>query len=349
MYTTSAAGGYSNYSYFWASSADGITWTKEGSIDSLFRGVILLFKLLIIQEELYVVATANNRDSAVDMGDDYVLYKVADDFTSSVYCGVIMTKTEPTERAIGGMTFVQRTNSIEVFYTANRNQNKYAPNGGEPFTSIRRAIIDKPFIQQPTQAVEYPSWVKKYWPLNVENVNTELIDSSAASVSPTLHWDIVGLNFFKFQGTGFTFPAINIAAYSQDLSLKLRVEIVTSGTINLFSIGTDIVVQLVSGNLRVALNNATKDYITDADIALPTGITDVGNHVYVGFIWQGGLLKLCVGNTIDIASTKTVDNAMTDILNGGSSVLLCAGATIEARSFVLMSGQTDQQWIDLDL
>jgi hypothetical protein len=164
-----------------------------------------------------------------------------------------------------------------------------------------------------------------------------------------MQWTLDGLNLFDFLGTGMTFSAISIASWTTDLALKMRVEIVTTGTINLFSIGTDIVVQLVSGNLRVALNNATKDYITTGDIAKPTGITDPGTAVYVGFIWQGGVLTLCVGNDTNVAKTNTVNNAMTDIANSGTTPIICSGATIEAGRVVLMSGQTSQQWIDTDL
>jgi hypothetical protein len=171
---------------------------------------------------------------------------------------------------------------------------------------------------------EYPPWVKKYWPLNPGSATgaifREMIDGDTVSF-PGAQWSLDGLQFFDFLGTGFSFANNGLIFSPTDFALKLRVEIVLTGTINLFSCGTDIVCRLVSGNFEVSLNNGTKVYITTADIAKPTGITDPGNHVYVGFIWQGGTLRLCVGNTVGIAATQTVNNAMTDIANGGSNVL----------------------------
>lgn len=350
--TSIAGGGFTNnYNYDYATSADGITWTKVGAIDSHFKNIIIISNLLKIGDTFYVVAFNDNTDADPANGNQIVFYTTTD-FSSFVYGGVLLKKNEPGERGIRYPAFVQRAGRIEMFYTYGKNQNKTASNGGEAIFGIKCAVLNSTTLQQATVVDVYPSWLKKYWPLNPEsatgNAFSEMIDGDTANFSSP-SWSLDGLNFFDFLGTGITFPNNGLIFSPTDFALKLRVEIVTSGTINLFSCGTDIVVQLVSGNLRVALNNATKDYITTADIAKPTGINDSGNHVDVGFIWQGGVLKLCVGNTIDIAVTKTVDGAMTNIADSGSDVLLCSGATIEARSFKAMSGQTDQQWLDTDL
>jgi hypothetical protein len=351
--TTSAAGGgaTNNFSYDYLTSSDGDTWTKDSNMNSLFINTIIVWKILKQGDYFFIFVSSNNRDSDPSIGNACLMFKTTD-FTSLIYVGNLINKNEPSERAIAGIAVIERTSTIEFYYFYYKNQNKTSSNGGEAYSAIRKAVLNSTTITQPVNVNSYPTWVKKYWPLNPEsaiaNAFKEIIDEDTASFTDP-KWSLDGLNFFKFTGTGFTFTNNGSIFSTTDLSLKLRCEIVTSGTINLFSIGTDIVVQLVSGNLRVSLNNGTKDYITNADIAKPSGITDPGNHVYVGFTWQSGVLKLCVGNTIDIASTKTVDNAMTNIANSGSNVLLCSGATIEARSFVIMSGQTDQQWIDTDL
>jgi hypothetical protein len=126
----------------------------------------------------------------------------------------------------------------------------------------------------------------------------------------------------------------------------MRIEIDLVGTKTIFQISTDIVVELVSGKLRVSLNNNTKQYISTADIAKPTGITDVGNAVYVGFIWRSSTLTLCNGNDVNYTATKTIDGAMTDITDSTSNVII---GNSEVRSVALNEGITDTEWIDLDL
>lgn len=350
--TATAGGATNNFSFDYLTSVDGETWVDAGSLNAFFANVILITKMVKVGSEFIIFCTSDNRDAEPSSGTRILMYKTIT-FNDIHFIGELMRKDEPSERsvAIGGV--VQKTDTIEFFYSSLKNQNKTASNGGEGYSAIRMASLDSILIRQPAVSVSYPPWVKKYWPLSQESatgsVFREMIDGDTVTYAGG-NWSNA-LNFYKWvAGAGPVTWANNGLIFSAtDFALKMRVEIITTGTINLFSSGTDIVVQLVAGNLRVALNNATKDYITTADIAKPTGITDPGTHVYVGFIWQGGVLRLCVGNTIGIAVTQTVNNAMTNIANGGSSVLICSGATIEARSVVAMSGQTDTQWINTDL
>lgn len=346
---SSGGGDTNNYSYDLITSTDGESWTKVGAITQ-FKNIVFVLSIVKIGDDIFCVCNSDTRDSDPSACSRLVYYKT--DFTNYIYAGELMQKLEPGERALGGTTLIPFSDRIVGFYTNFKNQNKTANNGGEAYTAIRMFKIQGGTLIQPNVTNAYPSWVKFYWPLSEEsatgNVFFEQIVGGTCTYSADMQWTIDGLNLFDFLGTGATFSAINIAPYTANLCFKMRVEIVLTGTITLFSIGTDIVVQLVSGNLRVALNNATKDYITTEDIAKPTGITDSGNHVYVGFIWDG-TLRLCVGNTVGIAVTQTVNNAMTDISNGGSNVVICSGATIEAGRVWIGSGQTDQQWIDTDL
>lgn len=352
---TSASGGgaTNNFNYDYITSTDyGRTFTKVGSVNALFNNIILITCIKKYGDWFYIACTRDNRDPEPSSGTQAVLYKTLN-FVTSVYLGEVLRKEEPHERSVAIASMILSGGEWEFYYSYLKNQNKTTSNGGEGYSAIRVAVLDTDTIQQATVVNQYPTWVKKYWPLSQNSatgsVFREMIDGDTVTYAGG-NWSLA-LNFYKWvSGAGpVTWPNNGLIFSATDFALKMRVEIITTGTINLFSCGTDIVVQLVSGNLRVALNNATKDYITNADIAKPTGITDPGNHVYVGFIWQGGALKLCVGNTIDIASTKTVDNAMTNIANGGSDVLLFSGATIESGRVVTMSGQTDQQWIDTDL
>jgi hypothetical protein len=349
--TTATSGGdTNNFSYDLVTSTDGETITKVGAITQ-FKNVILILDLVKVGDDVFVIATSDNRDSDPSLGCRYVMYKT--DFTTYTYAGELMQKYEPSERGIGGVKLIPFSDRIIGFYTNFKNQNKTASNGGESYTAIRMMKLNSANLTQPAVVNTPPTWVKFYWPLSAEsatgNVFSEQIAGGTCTYGGTMQWTLDGLNLFDFLGTGMTFSAISIASWTADLSLKMRVEIVTTGTINLFSIGTDIVVQLVSGKLRVALNNTTKDYISTSNIAKPTGITDPGTAVYVGFIWQGGVLTLCVGNDTNVAKTNTVNNAMTDIANSGTTPIICSGATIEAGRVVLMSGQTSQQWIDTDL
>lgn len=351
LITRGVSGATNDFIKDYATSTDGETWVKVGAVTSSFPQSILITKIQKVGDEYIVFSTSDNRDTDISNGTRILMHKTTD-FSTFIYIGELMRNDQPNERAVVVCGVVPKNDTMEIFYHYFKNQNKTTANGGEGYIAIRMAILNTNTLQQPIVVSEYPSWVKKYWPLNPGSATgsafREIIDGDTANFTGP-QWSLDGLQFFDFLGTGFTFPNNGLIFSPTDFALKLRVEIVTTGTINLFSSGTDIVVQLVSGNLRVALNNATKDYITTADIAKPTGITDPGTHVYVGFIWQGGTLRLCVGNTIGISVTQTVNNAMTNIANGGSDVLLCSGATIEARSFVTMSGQTDQQYLDTDL
>jgi len=348
--TTGTTGATNNFSYDLVTSTDGETWTKVGAI-SQFTGIILVVSICEVGEDIFVFCTTDNRDSDTSAGSRVVMYKT--DFTTYTYAGELLNKYEPSERAVSFVNLIPFSDRIVGFYTNFKNQNKTASNGGEAYTAIRMMTIQGGTLIQPNVINSFPTWVKRYWPLSAESAtgNTffEQISGGSCAFGGTCEWTVDGLNMFNFTGTGMTFTAVNISSWTTDLALKMRVKIVTSGTINLFSIGTDIVVQLVSGNLRVALNNATKDYISTADIAKPTGITDPGDDVYVGFIWQSGTLTLCVGNDTNVAKTNTVNNSMTDITNSLTAPIICSGATIEAGRVVLMSGQTSQQWIDTDL
>lgn len=351
--TTSATGGdTNNFSYDYITSTDGVTIIKVGSISSKLAGIILVTCLVKVGDVAYLICTADSRDSDPSAGSMHVVYSTKN-FIDYVYQGILNTKFEPNERGVGGISPFVREDSIDLYYSYFKNQNKTAANGGEGYTSIKMATLNSLNMGAANVVNVYPPWVKFYWPLNAEsasaNVFSELIAAGTATFSGVPQWTVDGLNMFDFTGTGMTFSAINIAPYIADLCFKMRVKIVLTGTINLFSIGTDIVIQLVSGNLRVALNNATKDYITTADIAKPTGITDPGDDVYIGFIWQGGALKICVGNDTNVSVVQTVNNAMTDIANSGATPLVCSGATIEAGRIWIGSGQTDDQWINTDL
>jgi len=351
--TSATAGATNNFAYDLISSTDGQTgWTKVGAITQ-FKDVILVLGIVKIQEDIFVICGADSRDSESSSASKLVMYKTDSTFGSFSYAGELMNKFEPSERALFQAALIPFSDRIVGFYTNFKNQNKTSANGGEAYSAIRMFTIQGPTLSQPSIVNSYPTWVKRYWPLNAESAtgNTffEQIVGGTCAFGGTLEWTVDGLNMFNFTGTGMTFTAVDISSWTANLSLKMRVKIVTTGTINLFSIGTDIVVQLVSGNLRVALNNATKDYISTADIAKPTGITDPGDDVYVGFIWQSGTLTLCVGNDTNVAKTNTVNNSMTDISNSQTAPIICSGATIEAGRVVLMSGQTTQQWIDTDL
>lgn len=352
--TTSATGGdTNNFSYDYITTTNPTTTpTKVGSISSKLAGIILVTCLVKVGDVAYLICTADSRDSDPSAGSMHVVYSTKN-FIDYVYQGILNTKFEPNERAVGGISPFVREDSIDLYSSYFKNQNKTAANGGEGYTSIKMATLNSLNMGAANVVNVYPPWVKKYWPLNAEsatgNVFKELIDNGSGTYAGAMQWSVDGLNCFSFTGTGIVFDPIDMAPYQSNCCLKGWVDINLSGTIPILTIGTDVVFQIVNGKFTVSLNNGTKIYATTANIAKPTGITDPGNRVRISMFWDGVTLRLGVGNNPNVATTPAADGAMTNIANSGANVIFGSGATIEMGRFVLMSGQTDDQWINTDL
>jgi len=325
----------------YATSSDGITWAiqTDGGILASIRNVTNIKKY----GNTYYICGMNVNSGIYGIDSRYQIITTTTDFTTFTTPITLAERLQPSERGFIGSTFLFNANKTYHFYSYYRNHLKY---NNEPYTAIRVSELAFSYPKEVGEKKIYPDFVKRYYPLYHEaegTTFTELINKTTTTKSSP-SWD--ALKFLSLTGASISFTSSGLPSTS-DFALKMRIIIDTSGTKTIFSIGTDIVVELVSGKLRVGLNNNTKQYITNAIIAIPSGITDyLGTAVHVGFIFQSSVLKLCVGNTVDIASTKTIDGAMSDINDSGNDVII---GNSQVRSVTISEGITATQWINLAL
>lgn len=298
------------------------------------------------------------------MGTELVIYST-EDFINFQYHGV---QAETEGSSDSGMTasmgLIKKPNGKFAFLrTAYRNQINKAINGGEEHTHIKLLELDNgdlPVAGKPFVSV-YPSNVVRHWPLGQEYNKgltfSERITKGTASInstpvfSPLSSYGNRKLGFVTLSGSQ-TITADSPTVNPVSFGVKMRVEVKISGTHQLFRIGDDVLMTLESGNLRVRLSgdgeSYQKDYISTADLSKPTDMNYIDDHIYVGFVWNGGVLTL-FNDFVPFSVTETVDDAMSGINLSGSPVLIGQNAALRMRSVSLLSGITNKQWIDLEL
>lgn len=347
--TTTQEPSVAEFDHFYITSPDGVNWTNQGQVT--ISNTIKLVTYIHKQGGIYYLfCNAGFNDPHPPLGSEIVLYTTTD-FVSFTLAGTLLDSFQPSERAMGGTSCLLNPTSgrMEIVYTYSMNYNKADGTGGEPFTEIRKATLRTNLLEIPTTTIiEYPSYVKKYWPLyhkDEGDLFTELIDGTATTHTPN-SWDT--LKFLDLLTDTLSFANTGLPSVS-DLQLKMRVVIdLTATKLDLFMVGTDINVWLNAGLLHVSLNNNTKFYRSLNQIALPVGIGNPvsSNEVYIGFIFRNGTLTICNGNDTDYAKELIADGAMTDITDSQSNYVF---GNSQIRSISLSTGMTDQQWIDLDL
>lgn len=347
-----------------AESTDGITWTKlrSGILSTVGLGWVTNFQKY--NGEYYIWAAADKRlFSGISKRID--LYKTSD-FVTFNYLGPQITYRDGGEYGITGMNpiLTKPDGTFFMVHTVYRNHIHKTPNLGEEFNCIKVAELDRTDIPiAGSVSFSYPANVLRHYRLSPDTfsgTNTEeSITGSTGSLNtlPTTPWVGISsfggrtLDFFTFNGSQTaTFPPIS-GLNTNNFGVKLRVSLTLTGTHELFRIGNDILITLESGNLRVRLSSDgvsyQKDYISIADISKPNS-TWVDDHLYVGFTFNNGTLKL-YNDFNEFTTTKTVDTALTNVNTSGASVIIGQNSTVKMRSVTIMSGQTDQQFIDLEI
>ncbi len=335
------------FSVDYLTSTDGITWVEQ--IRGTMVGDIIKPSQLTKQgSTFFVLGDGEHTDAHPPINNKAFIYKTTD-FTSYELVENVWEREQPGERSAGGAQIISDGSQLLMFQNYNKFHNKAPQNGGEAFTSIKvwETNTDDPTKIGASPSISYPSFVKKYWPLYhadegttfTEKINSETVTHLSNS------WNT--LRFLDLTSDSIIWRNLGLSSTS-DLALKMRIVIDLTITKTIFNIGTDIVVELVLGKLRVSLNNNTKQYISTANIAIPLNIGDPAgiDEVWVGFIFRSSTLTLCNGNDVDYTATKTIDGAMSDITDSKSNVVI---GNSEVRSVTLNEGITDQEWIDLDL
>lgn len=248
-------------------------------------------------------------------------------------------------------------------------------NLGEEFTAVKVAVLnrkDKP-IASKACIFDYPDYVVEHYPLNKEensglNFN-EFITGGTATINstpvytPDAAYGNRTLGFVDLNGsqniTNSTPIDIDAIDFS-DFAIKLRVEIVTTGTHELFRIGDaasnrSIIITLESGKLRVRISadgtTWAKDWITTVNISKPASMSYIDNHIYVGVIFSGGTMTL-YNDFVAFTSgqlTKTTDGAISAMYYFNGARVIGNNATLEMRSVSILSGATTTEFIDLEL
>lgn len=334
------------FTHFYLTSSDGINWTKQSDIT--FTDGAIVGGLIKI-EGWYYINMGNGGSDPSPPTRENIIIKRTQDFTNFENVGTLLSTNQPSERGIGWGEWLIYNGGIYLFYNFMHNWSKNSANGGEAFMGIRLVYLNSlMFNIDVYKKYIYHKYVTNYYPLyhkDEGNIFQDVINKSS-TIFTSPNWTT--LKFLQFNGDGITFSPIIYNGY--DLSFRARVEIITTGIINVLTLGTDIQVTIENGKLRVRLNNSAKDYISISDIAKPSGISnDPDNYCNIGFIFKNGTLRLCNSYDVNLNHTKTVDEVINAIFNNNNNVEICSNSTIEARSFIFMTGQTDEQYITCDL
>lgn len=340
-----------------AESTDGITnWTRTHT--GLLSGTNIGFLGEVFKEDgVYYAYMQKNFQTGSNYGPARELYLYSSsDLTTWTSLGPQLQITGSNEFGVGpDGTILQKPNGdyFFIFSAAKNRTQALASNTKEASTFIKIAESTSK-IQNSSPTFEFPDYVAFHAPLGSETGIVDLVGSDSGTLSGSIGWaeyQMIRLNgsqVVTFLNSGL----INGSSFG----IKMRIEIITTGNRELFKIGDDILMTIESGKLRVRLSSDgagyEKDYITTVNIAKPTGLDYIDNHIYVGFIWSGGVLKMYNDFVrFDDATeiTKTVDDSLTTVNNSGANILIGQNAAIEVRSVSILSGMTDNEFIELEI
>lgn len=354
-----------------AVSPDGITWTKTHShmLDGRGLGWVLEFKMI---EGKYYIWAAFNMKFFSGISDYVKLFRTSD-FVTYEDLGIQFEYRGGGEFGITAPINIQRKPNGQWFALGSgyRNQIGKAANFGEEFTNIWAADLATtqpiPIASRRTEFA-YPSYVVRHYPLapkycTGDNFQEAVVGDSGSidAGAVTYEFDRAydrNLGFLSLSGSQtLSFPnngsIINVSNFGVKVRVSCNAATLTNTRI-IFKIGGDIIMSLVSGNLQVVLSAdgvaETKKYITTADIAKPSSMSYIDDHIFVGFTWIGGVLTL-YSDFNAVAVTKTNDGALTNVNNSGSNIEFGSnnGNGTIMRSVSILSNITDQQWIDLEI
>lgn len=226
----------------------------------------------------------------------------------------------------------------------------------EPATGIKVAeSTNTSFIMNSQCDFSFPDYVTFHAPLDFENGLTEAITGTAGTLSSGV-LVYAERGFPRLSGSQtVTFSNNGSIIEGEHFGVKMRVQVLTTGTHELFRIGDDIIMSLESGKLRVRLSSDglgyEKDYITTVNISKPAGMDYIDDHIYIGFNWDGSTLTLFNDFVPFTAGqiTETVDDALATVNNSSSNILIGQNAALELRSVSVLIERTSAEFIELDI
>lgn len=296
------------------------------------------------------------------------LYRTSD-FTTFEDLGTQLERKGAMELGAGPeFGLFQKTNgNYFLVHNYGKQSFEFAGFGQEQFTGIKVAELnrsDLPIANKPN-IFSYPDYVQRHYPLGQDDYHNgkfyDTIEDDKGEITNTTTglpvkpvWSAL-LNFLILDGTQIiTFPTV--ATDPDHFGIKIRIGINLTGTHILARRANDFILSIVSGKLRLQLSSDgitfQKDFITTTNIAKPTGITYVDDHIYGGFtLGPGGLIRLYSRDFEEIDEseiTKTVDNALASV-NDSLANIVIGPATLELRSVSILIEPTEANFIELDI
>lgn len=346
--------------YYLARSTNKTTWTKTNSNILQNQNYGWPCDLQLIGG-IYYLWTQRNFQTGSNFGParEIVLLTSAD-LINWTFVGTQLYIRPSQEFGIGNSSKVFQKPNGQWFmlhtYYINRIQALAGPTQSkEPSTGIKIAeIASSSFIANSFNTYEYPDFVVFHAPLGFEMRLVDVISNVAGSVD-TGNIEYAELQFPRLTSAQtLTFANLGVINGGH-FAVKMRVQIITSGTLEIFRIGNDIRMTIETGKLRVRLSSNgsgyEKDYITTANIAKPSGLDYEDNHIYVGFIWDGTNLRL-FNDFVEFTSgeiTKTVDTSLTNVNNSGGNITVNPGATMELGRISILNSPTVNEYLYLDI
>lgn len=339
-----------------AESTDGITsWTRTHT--GLLAGTNIGFIGDVFKDNgIYYVYMQKNFQTGSNYGParELHLYQSAD-LTTWTSLGVQLAITGSNEFGVGPDSAILQKPNGEYFliFGAAKNRTQALAGNTKEASSFIKVAESTSKIQNSSQIVTYPDYVVFHAPLGSETGLVDVINEVAGTLNGTPAW--AEYQMLRLNGSEVVTFA-NSGLIGADFGVKMRIQIKTTGTFELFKIGDDVLLTLESGKLRVRLSSDgagyEKDYITTVNIAKPTGLDYIDDHIYVGFTWIGGVLTLYNDFVpFDDATeiTKTVNDSLTTVNNSGSNILIGQNAAIEIRSVSILDDATSEEFITLEL
>jgi hypothetical protein len=345
-------------------STDGINWTEQQnpilSGVSNLRSVVALRK---IGSAFYLYCeygfNTSYSQNITGIPTDTRIYRTAD-FLAFNDLGSLQSKIEPQEAGLMGASIFEYNAKFYYMYSYFKNQVKAINSGGgdEPFMAFRIIESNGEFTQPIEIENEYPSYLKKYYPLFNEpetQAPIEIIDGDSPTVTGTLSWNF--RKYCEFDGTQtLEYPNYTPSDVT-NFAVKARIsETLTGGphivrqdnlsdnrfwTMYLNATGLLVVI------LFDASNNIAKNYRTTLPVSKPTGISDIYDELSVGFIFNNGQLDVLFGDGIQPV-TKVTDDPLTEISPKNTPVVINANAlAVDIRSVCIFDTITEDQWLNV--
>lgn len=340
-----------------AESSDGLSWAKTQTniLANQNYGWICDFKYT---GGFYYFWVQKNFQTGSNFGPARDIYLLrSTNLTDWTSLGPQLTIRPANEFGIGNMSkILQKPNGsyfmLHTYYTGRIQA--LAGITAEPSQSIKVAESSAE-IQNSACSFEYPDYVTFHAPLGNEMGFAEVIAGGVGTINSLPSY--AELEFIRLSGSQtLTFSNSGSVISGEHFGVKMRVQVLTTGTHELFRIGDDIIMSLESGKLRVRLSSDglgyEKDYITTVNISKPTGLDYIDDHIYVGFIWGPSSNLRLFNDFVEFTSgqiTETVDDALATVNNSSSNILIGQNATLELRSVSVLLEPTETEFKELDI